>query len=413
MTFFVRKKLALGPIRFGVSPRLTADAIDDDPSFSTGPNGEFTRRSGKSGYFFGDIARFQEPSLPTPPSITTTPFWSSLKPDGTPRSYGFVALMAFGALFFLLGLAVLARKGPQGWIEILLGIAMIATPIVLTAQERKAIREKEEKERAEREATEKRNRELLAAYTAALDRLRRDRDSASLENLDRERKALTLPYDIWGAAARRAILLIGFDELGKRGIDGAPAVARLMTDASKAAGLTPDDETGAKLDLYRTIVWHLLADDRLGTAQEGSLLALRKAFNIWERDVPAEAAAEEQFRRLRGITVRNLPRTQSGSRLAFQEYAILDAKGNVIRKKNASDETTLTVTNRRLIVASKKPTEVPLPQVNDVDVDADENVMSIDTAVTKQPIELRVKEPIYDAAIVDMAAGLVERPPWQ
>ncbi len=49
MTFFVRKRLALGPIRFGVTPRVTADEIDDGPSFSTGANGEFVRRRGKGG----------------------------------------------------------------------------------------------------------------------------------------------------------------------------------------------------------------------------------------------------------------------------------------------------------------------------------------------------------------------------
>src|ERR1051326_4279939 len=175
MTFFVRKRLALGPIRFGVSPRQRIDAIDDDPALSTGPGGEFVRRGAKKGFFFGDTTRFAEPSLPVAKSISSTPFWSSLKPH-----LGFLALMAAGVVFVLLGLAVVARKGPQGWVEIILGIAMIATPIVLTARERQAIREKEERERAEREAVEKRNRELLAAYTAALDRVRRERTPDAL-----------------------------------------------------------------------------------------------------------------------------------------------------------------------------------------------------------------------------------------
>src|SRR6266498_3453532 len=101
MTFFVRKRLALGPIRFGVSPRQRVEAIDDDPAFSTGAGGEFMRRGAAGGFFFGD-------------------------------------------LFVLLGFSVVARKGPQGWIEVILGLGMIAAPIILTAQERKALREKEE-----------------------------------------------------------------------------------------------------------------------------------------------------------------------------------------------------------------------------------------------------------------------------
>src|ERR1700680_4191355 len=161
MTFFVEKNLALGPIRFGVSPRQPPEKIDRDEALSTGASGEFIRR-GDEGFFFEERVDVDQPTLPITRSITTTPFLSSLKPDGTPRSYGLLALLGFGAFFLLLGLAVVGRKGPQGWVEVILGLAMIATPMVLTAQRRKQIREQEERDRAEREATERRNRELRA-----------------------------------------------------------------------------------------------------------------------------------------------------------------------------------------------------------------------------------------------------------
>src|ERR1044071_4159009 len=114
MTFFVRKRLALGPIRFGVTPRQRVEGIDDDPALRTRAGGEFVRRGAKKGFFFGDTTRFAEPSLPVAKSISSTPFWSSLKPH-----LGFLALMGAGAVFVLLGLAVVARKGPQGWVEII------------------------------------------------------------------------------------------------------------------------------------------------------------------------------------------------------------------------------------------------------------------------------------------------------
>src|SRR5258708_7739616 len=161
MTFYVEKKLALGSISFGVTPGQTA--ADDDPALSTGATGEFVRR-GNERFFFGGNDPFTGPTLPQSRSIASTPFWSSLKPDGTPRSYGLLASLAFGLLFVLLGLAVVGRKGPQGWIEVILGLIMIAVPIVMTAQKRKRIREQEERERTEREAMEKRDRETLAAY---------------------------------------------------------------------------------------------------------------------------------------------------------------------------------------------------------------------------------------------------------
>ena len=384
MTFFVRKRLALGPIRFGVAPRQRVEDIDDDPALSTGPGGEFVRRGAKKGFFFGDTTRFAEPSLPVAKSISSTPFWSSLKPH-----LGFVALMAAGVVFVLLGLAVVARKGPQGWVEIILGIAMIATPIVLTARERQAIREKEERERAEREAVEKRNRELLAAYTAALDRVRRERTPEALAALAREHEALTLPDEIWVPAARRTALLIGFDELAKR----EPAeVARLVDDVARAAGLTDDDAKAIKADIYRTVLWHLLADDRLGDAQEARLRTLAEALGHG-----GDESAAEQFRRLRGITAKTLPQSDAPVPLAFQERAIHNAGS-------------LVVTNKRLIILGKKQIDIPLPQLNDIDVDVDDNVLTVDNAVTKKPIAVSVEDPIYTAALLELAAGVDQRP---
>ena len=389
MTFFVRKRLALGPIRFGVTPRQRVDAIDPDPALSTGAGGEFVRRGGKHGFFFGDVQRFNAPSLPVAKSISSTPFWSSLK-----RHLGFVALMAAGVVFVLLGVLVLTKKGAAGWVEIILGLAMIATPIALTARERQAIREQEEKERAEREALEKRNRELLAAYTAALDRVRRERTPDALEALAREREALTLDEEIWVPAARRTALLIGFEELAKRGVDGAADVARIVDDVARSAGLTADDAGAIKADIYRTVLWHLLADDRVGEAQEDRLHALAAALGYSGDD-----AAEEQFRRLRGVTAKNLPQEANAPLpLGFQERAIHDAGGKLV------------ITNKRVIVPGKKPVEVPLPQLNDIDVDADENLLTIDNAVTKKPIVLSVDDPIYTAALLELAAGVNQRP---
>jgi hypothetical protein len=384
MTFFVRKRLALGPIRFGVLPRQRVEAIDDDPALSTGAGGEFVRRGARHGFFFGDTTRFDAPSLPVAKSISSMPFWLSLKPH-----LGFLALIAFGAILVLLGLAVVARKGPQGWFEIVLGLAMIGTPIALTAQERKVLREKEERERVEREALEKRNRELLAAYTAALDRVLRERTPESLETLAREREALTLPDEIWVPAARRTALLIGFDELAKG--DAAEA-ARVVDDVARAAGLTGDDDAAIKADIYRTVLWHLLADDRVGEPQEARLRALAEALGYGGDD-----GAAEQFRRLRGITAKNLPQETPPIPLGFHERAV-------------HHNDALIITNRRLIVLGKKQIDVALPQLNDIDVDVDENLLTIDNATTKKPIVVSVDDPIYTAALLELAAGLDQRP---
>ena len=394
MTFFVEKKLALGPIRFGVSPRQLLEKIERDDSLSTGASGEFVRR-GAQGFFFEDRVSIDQPTLPTTRSITATPFWSSLKPDGTPRSWGFLALLGFGTILFLLGLAVVGRKGPQGWAEVIVGAAMIATPIFFTAQRRKQIREQEERDRAEREATERKNRELLAAYASALARAREQRDESAFAQLAREREALTLPYEIWGPTARRSVLYIGLQELARLGVNGAAEVARSMDRASAAAGLTPEDAAGVKRDLYETVEWHLLADDRLGASQERQLRALQTALG------GADSKAAEEFRRLRGITTVSLPRQQCSMKLEYREECV---------HQTQSDLGPTYVTNRRIVVERKKRTVHPFPTIYDVTVEADDSVVRIRTENPKKPLRLRVEDPIYTAGIIDLASSIDERP---
>jgi hypothetical protein len=399
MTYYVQKTLALGPIRFGVSVRKPFDGIDGDHAVSTGPEGEFVRRH-DDGFFLGDTTRVAEPALPPSPTISQTPFFASLKPDGTPRGYGFLALMILGLLFLLLGFAVLVRKGPQGWVEVILGIVCIVVPIVMTAQRRYQVAEQENRERSDREALERRNRELLTWYMKALHHLQTERTDAALDALRLERATLTLPYELWGPPARRTMLEISFDELAKRGAADSKAVAELLQKAGDAAGLTPEDITGVAHDIYTTVFWHLLADDRLGDAQQQQLDMLRDGLGISDSDSPLEVLSAAQFRDLRGLTVAGLPRAQCTIQLGFQEYCIHQAP---------LEHGTIVITNRRLILDEKKRVEVTLPKVFDVVIDVDSSMVTIKTD-DKKPFQLRLGYPIFTAALIDLAAGLDERP---
>lgn len=400
MTYYVQKTLALGPIRFGVSVRRPLDAVDDDPALSTGPKGEFIRRRDE-GFFFGDTIRVAEPALPPSRSISQTPFLSSLKPDGTPRGYGFLAMTMVGLLLILLGLAVLARKGPQGWVEIILGAIFVGIPIVMTAQRRKQIRDQEERDRVEREELEKRNHEHLDWYVKALHYVvESNRTDAALEALRGERETLSLPYELWAPPARSAMLKIGFDELARRGIAGSNVIGELLRKAGSAAGLNPEDITGVAHDLYTTVFWHLLADDRLGDTQQTQVDTLRDGLGISDSDTPLEVLSANQFRDLRGVTTANLPRAHTAIQLGFQEYCIHQAP---------LEDGAIVITNRRLIVDKKKGAEVALPKVFDVVVDVDSSLVTIKTD-EKKPLLLRLGYPIFTAAIIDLAASLDERP---
>jgi hypothetical protein len=399
MTYYVEKQLALGPIRFGVGARRALDAIDGDAALSTGAKGEFIRRR-DDGFFFGDTTRAVEPTLVRAKSISQTAFLSSLKPDGTPRGYGFLALMGFGALFVLLGLSVLATKGPQGWVEVILGVICISIPILMTAQRRKQIRDQEDRERAEREALEQRNEQMLTWYTKALNHLRADRSAAAIEALRGERESLTVPYELWSGAARRTILEIAFDELAKRGVAESKTIGDFIRNAGEAAGLNATDIKGAQLDLYATVVWHLLAEDRLGSVQEAEIQKLREGLGITDDDAPVEANALEQFRALRAISMAGLPRSECALPLGFQEYCIYQAP---------LDNGILFITNRRLIDDERKRTEVVTRKIFEVAVDVDDSSIAIKTD-QKKPLRLKLANPIFTAAIIDLAASLDERP---
>jgi hypothetical protein len=420
VTLFVQKSLAAGPIRFGVNPRAEVESIDSDPSLSTGSRGEFIRRSGQGYFYAANVKPVGAPELPKVAGISSIPFWTSVV-DGTPRGWGLLAMLVVGALLLLLGFLVVATKGPQGWIEVILGIALIATPIVLTAQRRQQIRQQEERDRLAREDAERRNRAMLAAWSEALERASLNPTDVGIEDLARERQALDLPYELWSPSARAASLRVGFEHLAKVGPERSAEVAALMDRISRAAGLEVPDELGAKHDLYRALVWHLLADDRYGESQMETLKKIRKGFEIWDRDVPAEAEAAGQFRRLRGLTRDNLPRSQCPIRLAFRESCIVSSRGHLVEikrdKKTRIDRLiegracSLYLTNKRVVIEGRSTIELPLPKVDDIEVDADTNVVTMASPQFKdKPLRVRLENPIFVAALIELAVTLNERP---
>jgi hypothetical protein len=422
MTFYVRKTLAPGPIRFGVSPRSPIETIDTEPVLSTGGAGEFLRRRLR-GFYFADTRSAGAPTVPDQPSITKTPFWSSLF-DGTPRGWGFMAMMAVGLLIAFLGFAVIAKgesPGP-GYVEVIFGAILIIIPIVITAQGRRQIKAREDEERAARDAEQQRYQEILSSYTSALERLRNDPSDINLAAAGRERDRLDLPYRIWSPYARSTVLFIGFAALERFGAAGARQVNDIMSRASHSAGLNPADELRVKLDLYRVVVWHLLADDRFGPAQTAELMALRNGLEIDDTDVPVEVKAVSEFDALRGINHRNLPKSECTVPLGFHEYCIHTTKGSLLRqvrekvegipttKLVPSEQCTVSVTNKRIILEGKKRQEIGVPKIDDVEVDVDSNNLTIRPARGMKDVIIQVDDPIYSAALIDIATMLDERP---
>lgn len=404
MSFYVEKKLATGPFRFIVARRRELTSIDDNPEMSTGVSGEFVRHRDEM-FYVADHRPIRKPELPQARSITTQPFWTSLV-DGTPKGWGFLAMIVVGILFVLLGFSVVISKGPQGWMPVLLGLALIVVPIILTANKRRVVHAAEEKRRTERAERDKRDRELLAAYAATLDQMRDDPSDQTLDGVRREREKLDLPYSIWGDAACSSVLQVGFGLLARVGPDRANEVAALMDRASRAAGLVAEDALSAKHAIFATVLWHYLADDRLGTAQLRVVRAVESGLGIAPEDVPVETSSEAQFEQLRGIDHRNVPRSQTAIPMALREYAIHTVSAAV----NNAAPANVHLTNKRLIVEGTKKQEYPVSTIDDIEVDADTSTIALRITNMKTPLSLRVAEPVYFASLISLATTLDERP---
>jgi hypothetical protein len=404
MSFYVEKKLATGSFRFIVARRRELTSIDDNPEMSTGASGEFVRHRDEM-FYVADHRPIRKPELPQPRSIATTPFWTSLV-DGTPKGWGYLAMIVAGFLLLLLGFSVVISKGPQGWMLVILGLALIVVPLGLTANHRRVIHGAEERRRSERAERDKRDRALLAAYSATLDQMRDDPSNETLEAVRREREKLDLPYSIWGDAACSSVLQVGFGLLARVGPDRANEVAALMDGASRAAGLVDEDAIAVKHAIYATVLWHYLADDRLGTAQLRVVRAVETGLGIAPDDVPVETSTEAQFERLRGIDHRNVPHAETSLPMQLREYAILSVNAPV----NGGAATTVHLTNKRLMIEGAKHHEIAVTTIDDIEVDADTSLVTLRIIDVKAPIVLRVAEPVYFASLVSLATTLDERP---
>lgn len=400
MAFYVTKLLATGQFRFAARRRRESASIDDNPELSTGSSGEFIRHRDEV-FYSADHRPIRNPELPKARSIATTPFWTTLF-DGTPRGWGFIGMIVVGILLMLLGFSTVVAKGSAGWIPVIIGLILLAAPVVMTAAKRRTIREQEERRRKERAERDERDRELLTAYATSLDKLRENPNDESLAQVRREREKLDLPYAIWGDAARATVLQVGFNSLAKGGPDASAEIAALMDRASSAAGLIAEDQAGVKQILYSTILWHLIADDRLGEAQRKVVRTIQSGFGIQPEDVPVDTSSEEQFDRLRGIDHRSVPKCETQLPLRPREFCIYSTPDTGSR--------TIFVTNRRLVVGTNKPEEVSIDDIDEIEVDADQSTVTVRSSGKKRPVTLQLAAPVYFASLLSLASTLDERP---
>ena len=402
MSFTVQKSLGNSMFRFAVGRRRELKSIDSNAEMSTGAGGEFIRHRPEI-FYSADLRTIHTPEVPKLRTVSGTPFWTSLTSGGK----GNLIMLGVGALLVFLGISAILSTGKNaGWVWIILGLILMAIPMVVTFQKRRVVRLHDESVKREREERDARNRELLSAYTTSLERLREDPSDASLAHVLSENEKLDLPYAVWADTAIGTVLNVGFSTLARVGPDRAAEVADLMDRASEAAGLIAEDAKAVKHALYSTVLWHFIADDRLGDAQLKVVRAIQQGFRISSEEVPIDTSSESQFERLRGVDHRNAPRCNTTVPLHLNEYCMYAAP---VRLADGA-ETNAVVTNKRLIIEGTKALDVAIAKIDDLYVDADQSLVSVRASDLKRALDFRAGEPIYLTAMVDLATRLDDRP---
>ena len=414
MAFHITKALGPGSIRFKVNQRRSAEELENEPlTLSTGPNGEYIGSRG--GLYFAEKEKSAESpilELARQQKLTGT-FWDAL----TPLQMG---LMALGVIFILIGIVVLMRKGAPGMIEVVIGLALIVVPVVMTAKRRSDLRQQIELERSSRDAADQRRRDVLTSFLNKLEKFEHEMTEENAEALRREHSALSVEYDLLAPVVRQTVTRIGFRLLTELTSKGAEYVADGMDFAREATELAPHDIAEAKRQIYETPLWHLFADDRFGPAHDKLFEEFRMALRLDPEAIGLDIRAIDDFRRLRGVRYKRLPNIEVPTELGYQEICYHFTKGTLLsapRKiqlpnaiKSAVDkvegtggECDVYITSKRLIIASGDPREIALSKIYAIDLDVDRNALVVTDAARSEPYELSVPDAVYTGAMLDLA----------
>lgn len=426
VAFYIRRSLGTGPIRFAVDERSPAGLATGE-GLSTGSDGEF-RRLGAAGLYFAE----QRPVDPLGGIASPPPEKDSilayLKPEGESlRTYLPLLSMGAGLLLIILGIGVVVRNQDAiGWVEIVIGLVMLIGPVAFSINRIRAARARERAERAEREALEARNRELAGEFAKQLETLPESHDPESLKRLRSDRQSREIPYEAVSAYARHATRRAAFRILARIGELGSEGVAREIESVGDAVGLNDDDRVIVRSGVYQTVVWHLLADDRMTDEQKRLVEQLQQALSLDESMTERERTAIEELEGLRGVSAANLPSAVTPIALKFQEDCLHATTGSFARRVfervktpagqvrramwSPTKETHVVTTSKRLILAMKSETVIQFPEIFGMEVDADEAVIEITVRDRKQPYVISLPDPIRTARVISIASTLPAKP---
>ncbi len=421
---YISRLLGSGPIRFGVAERVADPAIDDlgGDRLSTGPSGEFVR-------FRTSAPIASSPADPVRETGGTSNLEERERESILP-TWGWVSVGA-GALFFLLGLLVVANKGyASGYVEMVIGAGLVALPFLLTAKEKREQRARRDRERLERQEDERKLQEIAGAYLERVRGLGSAGDESGLEAVRAAREGKDIPYEHMQQPARAAALRMAFDALARwdARVPGG-GVSAAIDRAALAMGLSDADRRAVRLATFQKAWWHQLADDRLSPPHRARLEELRESLRITPEDAEVEARAAAEFDRLRGITPKALPRPECPFRLRPLEVCVHIARAKATEPNSGrlripgrtrvaeepwddGPEEELVITTQRVLLGRGKSLELDVRRIYDLEAHIDLDILAITIGGGKRSRRyyLRLGDPIVTGALALLAAAAPLKP---
>lgn len=425
MSFDVYKYLRPGFIRFRVDPHSGEPQAGASTEFSTGPRGEFRGRR-RTGMVFDEAAtssavgggighiRVEEPRTAFrkwfQTGETVTSAWVTL------------GLTIAGAILILLGVLVLTltENDTAGWIEIILGAALVAGPHLLAAKRRRDERVRLERERAEREEQLRAVREQVGEMSRLLDSITALPDEAELPRIAEERKKFDVSYEAMAPMARQAAMRAGFDGVARADTLGEREVGRRIDQLCSAVGLTHEDTRAVKQRICRRLGWHLIADERMTPEMQARLRTLAEAMGLNAADFGAEWNVADEFRRMSAISFGSLPRKTAPIELRYGEYVHHRSGGTCMKpsgiRPSVDSEVKLAeeswledcrcelwVTTKGIRLTGERNLDFDYNELRGIEIDADRGVLVL-TYSERKTVALELSDPYYTATMIDFAS---------
>jgi hypothetical protein len=197
----------------------------------------------------------------------------------------------------------------------------------------------------------------------------------------------------------------------------------LLAQCEHYFSLSPEFCREARLELFSAFYFEAIYDHDLSSDEEAILDHLRNVLSISASTITDEIETIGQLKRLRAIRNGEVPEIDTSEPLQKSERCHFEHEGRMLKEKTLKTfqregekyqirgfvidkEGTLLITNKRLLMIDDRTTSIQLNKISDVDVDYDQNLITITKHGVQTPTYVSTPDSMRAAAIIASAAGL-------